>query len=250
MTNKHKHRGQVALIMVLVMTIVSAIVISFAGRATVETRVQNMMTNSSKAFLTAQSGIENALQKKIDMNETLDEERSYNVVLSDDGKELILSNEVSPGTSIEVALEGGIGLTGLKIYWSSAESTNSALYISMVGDDSIKDYAYDTTGEKGFTKALIGGTLNGVEFEHTTAEIPVTGAEKIARITVFGSNTLLGVEPVGGTFPAQTLKIRSSSTVGQGDKKAAYGLQYEEAKFNKVPEVFDYAVFSYGSVAQ
>ena len=42
MNRKLLHSGQVALIMVLIMTVISAVAVSVASRSTVETRIQEM----------------------------------------------------------------------------------------------------------------------------------------------------------------------------------------------------------------
>lgn len=238
--NINNQRGQVALIMVLIITVVGAIVVSFAGRVTSETRMQSILTDSSSAFLTAQSGLEEAMKKQTSVTNLDLSGKSYNVNLSEVGKDALVANEVSPGTAVEVVLTGGVGLTGVRVLWSSLTSKKATILVSVVGASSTRDFAYDTEGNNGFTKVTEGAAQ----------EIAIGPTDNLVRVTVFGGAARVIVEPVGGLFPAQTLKYQSSGAVGLGNKQTVYGLEYEESKVNRLPEIFDYALFSYGSIIQ
>ena len=52
--------GQIALILVLIMTVVGTAAISLAGRTVVETRVQEINVDSTQAMLAAEAGLEQA----------------------------------------------------------------------------------------------------------------------------------------------------------------------------------------------
>jgi len=246
-----QHGGQVALVMVLIMTVVSAVVVSVAGRVTTETRIQQLSKDSSEAFLTAQSGLEEAVSRQESLNTTaVGEDRSYKVTLENIGQDGLLTDRVSAGSSIDIVLNGSASLQGVRIYWKSVTSSPSALFVSKVMDSSIVDLAYDTTGENGFTRVTSGGTLNGVEFTHVTNQIDLDATVRRIRVFVYGGAAILGFQPVGDTLPVQVVSYKSEGSVGTGAETIRYGLNYEESRDKRTPEVFDYALFSYGSIIQ
>lgn len=246
-----KNSGQVALVMVLIMTVVSAVVVSVAGRVTTETRIQQLSKDSSDAFLAAQSGLEEAVSRQESLNTTtIDTDRSYKVTLENKGQEGLLTDRISSGTSIDIVLNASPSLQGIRVYWKSVTSSPSALFVSKITDDDIEDFAYDTTGENGFTLVSEGGTLNGVEFTHATNPIDLTVDVKRLRVSLYGGAAILGFQPIGDVLPVQVVSYKSEGVVGTGADTVRYGLNYEESRDKRTPEVFDYALFSYGSIIQ
>ncbi len=244
------HKGQVALVMVLIMTVVSAVVVSVAGRATTETRLQRLSQESAAAFLTAQSGLEDALSAQSGVSNTIDADKSYTVVLENKGQEGLLTERVAAGTSMDIVLNASALLQGIRIYWRSVSSSPSAVFVSKLSDTAIVDVGYDTLGANGFTRVSTGGTLSNVEFPYVTPQIDLDASIERVRITVFGESAFLGIEPIGDLLPIQTIQYRSEASVGSGNEKVKYGLLYEESKDKRTPEVFDYALFSFGSIIQ
>ena len=242
--------GQVALIMVLIVTIISAIVVSLAGRVTSESRVQNIFTDSSRAFLAAQSGIEDALKKQSSVPATEINGNSYAVGLTEVGGSEMVSELMLSGTTMEIVLTGSVNLTGIKVYWSMTDTDKSSVLVSIVNPATMRDFAYDTEGKNGFTMAGAGGVFAGVNYTYKTDEIGILSGDSLLRVTVYGGSSKVAVEPIGGNFPTQILKYKSSGSAGTGDKKVVYGLEYEESKAKKLPEIFDYALFSYGTIIQ
>ncbi len=243
--------GQVALVMVLIMTVVSAVVVSVAGRVTTETRIQQLSKDSSDAFLAAQSGLEEAISRQESLTTTTaGGDRSYKVTLENLGQDGLLTDRLSAGSSIDIVLNGSASLQGVKIYWKSVTSSPSALFVSKVKDNEIVDLAFDTTGENGFTRSTTGGTLNGVEFTNVTSQIDLDSTVRRLRVALYGGAAVLGFQPIGDTLPVQVVSYKSEGTVGVGSETIRYGLNYEESRDKRTPEVFDYALFSYGSIIQ
>lgn len=250
MTKNTKNKGQVALVMVLIMTVVSAVVVSVAGRTTNETKIQRLSKDSSDAFLTAQAGLEDAISKQSGVQSTVGEDKAYSVVIENKGQEGILTEKVSSGSSMDIVLNGSASLQGIKIYWKSTSASPSAVLVSKVSTGLITDLAFDSLGQNGFTQVLTGGTLSGTNFSYVTPVVSLDASVSRVRITVFGESAFLGIEPIGDLLPIQTLSYKSESSVGTGQEVVKYGLQYEESKDKRTPEVFDYALFSYGSIIQ
>lgn len=250
---RQKHSGQVALIMVLIMTVVSAVAISIASRSTVETGVQRLESESTEAMFAAQAGLEKAAVSESNVTGSLDSGRSYSVTVDVEGSSGVLSDKMNPGETLDINLVGAATLTGARIYWKPAvESETPSIFVSDIRNTATFDYAYDTTGTNGFTKVNSGGSLNGVNFTYV---IPspinvVAGSSKSLRITILGAAAFVGVQPIGGQFPAQLRNYKSVGDVGVGDTKVKYGIEYKESATDQVPSVFDYALFATGSIIQ
>lgn len=250
---RKQHSGQVALIMVLIMTVISAVAVSMAGRATVETSVQEVDTQSSEAMLAASAGLEQASIAESNLSGVLETGKGFNVTVDTEGTNGVLSDKINPGQTLDVNLSGATGLTGVRVYWSPASSQdNPSLFISDVRTDRIVDYAYDSVGANGFTKVSSGGNLNGTLFSYVIpAPISLSAAtEKELRIVVLGGAAFVGVEPIGGSLPPQTRTYRSVGSVERGDSSVKYGIEYKESATDEVPSVFDYALFASGSIIQ
>jgi len=240
------HRGQVALVMVLIMTVVSAIVVSVASKTTNETRNQRLSTESNDAFMMAQSGLEDALTKKT--NVTYDNgEKSYSVEIINNGQDGLVTEKINSGTSVDLVLNGSALLSSLKIYWRSASSLPSSILITKISDNVFSDFAFDTLEVFGFTKFSVSDLA---DFPYSTSNIPLDSNVDRVRITVFGDAVFMNIVPTGDVLPIQTSSYKSIATIGGGDESVRYGLLYEESLNAKTPEVFDYALFSYGSIIQ
>jgi hypothetical protein len=250
---KKNHSGQVALVMVLIMTVISAVAVSVAGRSTVETRVQEMDAESASAMLAAQSGLEQAVGLQGPLTGTLAEGKNFAVSVVSEGTTGVISEKINAGETFDVSITGATGISGARIYFKPANPSEvPSLFVSDVRSDRTIDYAFDTTGLNGFTKVITSGSLNGVIFDYVTAS-PVTlslASSQSLRITVLGAAAFLGIEPVGGDFPPQTRNFKAVGDVGTSGTKVMYGIEYKESVTDKIPSVFDYALFSNGSIIQ
>lgn len=250
--SKSNHSGQVALIMVLIMTVVSALAVSVASRSTTETRIQQMQVENTEAVMTAQAGLEAALIQNAPVSGSLSQGKDYTVSVGDMGSASIISEKINPGEVIEVDLAGANGVTGVKVYWRAAVAgQKSSLFISDVRGDRNVDYAYDTEGTGGFTGISSGGSLSGTNFDFVTPTITISpGNSESLRVIVLGASAILGFEPIGGTFPSQSTNYKSVANLNTGTTTVKYGLEYSESKTNLLPAVFDYVLFSGGSIVQ
>lgn len=249
---KDQHKGQVALVLVLVMTVASALAVSLASRSTVDTRIQQTETQSVQALLNAQTGIEQLILNQNDFEAS--EVDKYKAVRTDIGSNSFDVGRVDSGSSVEINLEGAVtGLTNFIVYWkpdTGNPSAQPAIFISVISNSgAISDYAYSYTGENGFTSATTGD----YGYAKKTSNIPLTpGVSKIIRITTLESAALMRVMPIGASavFPSQARSIKSVGSVKSEDDTVKYGLQYNESLNDTVPGVFDYALFSGGSIIQ
>lgn len=251
---KDQHKGQVALVLVLVMTVASALAVSLASRSTVDTRIQQTETQSVQALLNAQTGIEQLILNQNDFEAS--EVDKYKAVRTDIGSNSFDIGRVDSGSSVEINLEGAdfVKLTAFKVYWkpdTGNPSAQPAVFISTIKDTGvISDYAYSYDGINGFLPA---SDTSDYGYVKVTSNIPLTpGVSKIIRITTLGSAALMRVVPIGASaiFPSQSRSIKSVGSVKSEDDTVKYGLQYNESLNDTVPAVFDYALFSGGSIIQ
>ncbi len=246
------HSGQVALIMVLVMTVISAVAVSVASRSTVETRVQQLSIDNTQAILTAQAGLEDALSQNTEVTGSLGEGKAYSVTKSDAGSTSVSTDKIDTGETLEINLVGAVGVTGVKIYWKPAvPGGKPAIFVTDVQASKGIDYAYDTDGTNGFTRVSTGGSLGGVSYDYLSPSIPVTSGTSLKlRVTALVSPAIIGVEPVGGTLPPQSTNFKSVANLTTGQTTLKYGVEYLESKSDMLPSVFDYVLFSGGSIIQ
>ena len=244
--------GQVALIMVLIMTVVSAVAVSVASRSTVETRIQQMNIDNTQAILTAQAGLESAITKDSEVSGSLGTGKDYAVIVADNGSSAMTTEKTGVGETIEVNMVGASGVTGVKVYWKPAVAGEKpGIIVSELRSNKGIDFAYDPEGAGSFTQVLAGGSLSGISYSYVTPTIPViSGTTLKLRITVLGYDALLGIEPVGGILPAQTRDYKSVADLTSGETKLKYGVEYVESKVDQLPSIYDYVMFSGGAIIQ
>lgn len=250
---KSNQKGQVALVLVLIMTVVSALAVSLASRSTVDTRIQQTESESVQALLFAQTGLEQMIVNP-DITSTAPDE-NYLAVKSDVGMDGFSTASVDQGTTIELNLEGATAsLTGFQVYWKpDLENTGAqpSILVSLINDTGeISDYAYAYVAGDGFLVAEDGASEG---YEKRTPVISLSSSVAKVRITVLKTPSLLKIVPVGAigaAFPSQIKSIKSVGTVSSSDNSVKYGLQYDESTADSVPAVFDYALFSGGSIIQ
>jgi hypothetical protein len=248
---KKKHKGQVALILVLIMTVVSALAVSLASRSTIDTKIQEAQSEGVQALLFAQSGLEQLIMNPADSTA---QNANYSAVMSETGGESLEIGLVSKGTSVELNLSGAdfSRLTGFVVFWGPPTGSSGgqpAVYISVVDNSGkVTSYAYDYLGVNGFTR---GTDVTG-NYPKSTAKIGLTSDIAKVTITVLGATGQLKIVPMdaGAVFPPQVKSIKSVGTVQSDNKTVKYGLQYDESYVDTVPSVFNYALFSDGSIFQ
>lgn len=247
-----QQKGQVALVLVLIMTVVGALAVSLASRSTVDTRIQENETKSVQALILAQTGLEQMMMNPMS---TVINDATYTANKTDEGMTSFTTGLVYAGTTVELNLEEANfnTLTGFGVYWKrdvDTTSGNPAILISVTSNSGvITDYAYDYTGENGFTVASSGSSEG---YEKRTPKINLTNNVRKVRIMVLGAPALMKIVPLetGALFPAQIKSVKAVGLVDSDGNSVKYGLQYDESAVAAVPSVFDYALFSSGSIIQ
>lgn len=247
---KKEHKGQVALVMVLIMTVVSTLAVSLASRSTVDTKIQQSESEGVQALLFAQTGLEQLIMDP--SGSTAGQMGAdYYAEKSDIGKSSVDLGSMDIGSTVEINLQpANAALTSFIVYWgpdNDNPGNKPAVFISVItSSGNITDYAYDYDGLNGFVVATDGSG----GYAKKTPNIALNTDVVKVRISVLGSPALLRILPVGAEFPSQIKSIKSTGSVQSGDKTVKYGLQYDESAADSIPSVFDYALFSGGSIVQ
>jgi|WetSurMetagenome_2_1015567.scaffolds.fasta_scaffold14158_4 hypothetical protein len=241
-------KGQVALVLVLIMTVVSALAISLASRSTVDTKIQQTESQSVQALISAQTGLEQLIANPA--ASVVAPDSSYVAQTTNTGSESFDAGRVETGNTLELSLVGADSkLTGFSIYWGpdvANPSSTPAIFVSLIDSDGkISDAAYGYTSANGFIQA--GNGSGG--YAKSTGIISLNNVAKL-RITVLGAPALVKVIPNGAYFPTQITSIKSVGSVDSGSNTVKYGLQYDESANDTVPGIFDYALFSGGGIIQ
>jgi hypothetical protein len=246
-----QHKGQVALILVLIMTVVSALAVSLASRSTVDTRIQESESEGVQALLFAQTGLEQLIMNPAPSTAP---DPNFFAVMSEVGSESVETGIVPTGSIFELNLEeADYGkLSAFSVYWGPDEANQNgkpAIFISLVeSTGKITDYAYDYDGLNGFTPATV---VSG-SYPRTSGNILLNNRVRKVRFTALGTAARFRIVPVGSgaIFPSQIRSIKSVGSVASDNNTVKYGLQYDESATPGVPPVFDYALFSGGSISQ
>jgi hypothetical protein len=264
MNSRKRDSGQIALILVLVMTVIASAAVALAGRTTVETRLQEVNVDSSQAQIAAESGLEQALKNSPNAptSGTLDSTNgsvSYSV-----GNNVVSANEtvykgIRKGETVDIVLRGPNGnVTGnpsnITILWSpvGTDPTPRAIYVTKVDPTKITDYAFDTVGGTGTGFALAGAGSFGFTYSGVVplTVVPVTNLTTELKVTALGGDIDIGFRPDVGTLAPQLVDRPVVGTVARGTEKVQYAIDYRQSVNTEVPEIFDYAMFSGTKIEQ
>ena len=250
----NRDSGQIALILVLIMTVVGAAAVSLAGRMVVETRVQEVNIDSSQAMLAAQAGLEQALRVAPTgpLTGGIDDNTTYSVTDETQGTNNAVIGPFKNGETWEINLSGFAGQ--LDLYWDSSPTAGQArgIYVTAIDASGVVDNAYAPAGfGSGFTEITAGSyPLGGRNFSFRMQNIPYPAGSTAVRVTLLGGDTVLGFGAATGALTAQVRQKISTGTVTRGTETIKQGLGYYESIADQVPGVFGYALYSGSNIVQ
>ena len=261
---RKNEKGQVALILVLAVTVAGALVISLADRSTRDLRSQSLDTERVKALKGAESGVEDALLNESSVtNLSLGDGVNYVADYSSEGRNGMVSDIVQPGDVIDVLVEGSdVTLSSVRIYFSS-EAGPAALKVSEYRVNGaqylLNSQAFDSDATRAlvnqFSDPVTAGPFSykDVNFE-SRSEVAVSTAlptTRLIRIMVLYSASKIGIEPVGGNLPDQQVVISSTGEYSETGANINVRKRLELRKeMEKVPSVFDRVLYSNSKLEQ
>lgn len=228
---KRNESGQIALILVLVMSVVSGVVVSLATRSVSQTSTSSTQISSIDANLVAESSLR---------WEGVDFDPAIGDVIVSDPTTLRTFKGVLVGDSIKMELVTLQDSVVVPICWSP-EITNQygKLVISIFTSSGVSDLYYSTGVESGFTSSSpTTGTVCAGYIGLINLDLPV-GTTAVMMSVHAGTADML-IDPNGLALPANLVK-----NISVGNVSGAYsGIVEVVSDSNKWPSIFNYAVFS------
>lgn len=245
-------RGQVILLVILIMTVVGVIALSVASRSVTGLRVQELSNESVKAFKAAESGLEKALLGGAGVSGT-DGKISYEVEYESIGADgLVTDEQVSEGESAQIMTTGS---GQVNIYWMSAAAVRIAEYW---GDEGVTYYNLDPDGGRravnNFDEASCGGsyTVPGVSsLVFDCLQTATLDAQtKFVRVLSLYSPTYVGVKSVAGLLPDQKIIVSSKGVYEVDEQKdVTRQIDYSETE-KRLPVIFDNVLYTNANLSQ
>ena len=241
-----KERGQVLLIVLLVMVIALTVGLSVASRNITNLRTSREEASSQKALAAAEAGIEQALKTNttipIGTSFTGEPQTTYgttvnavsgtevlltggNVVPKDEGADIwLVPHNLPPDETPNFSLPWTGNLT---IYWGDtsdvcdqtpANNTMAALEVAVVSgpvsSPVLTRSAYDPCAigrsSNNFSAALGGGTVSDKSFSHSTSIIPITSGLLVRVAPLYASTPIAVTVNTGPALPSQGIRIDST----------------------------------------
>ncbi|MDO8620795.1 MAG: hypothetical protein Q7R31_00710 [Candidatus Levybacteria bacterium] len=260
----HKNeKGQILLIVVLVMIVSLTVGLSVASRSITNLRTSTEEVSSQKALAAAEAGIEQSILSNASIasgeiyigttySTTVTEVKGTsflvkggNTIAQDEGADIWLSDYSKDSAKLYLNPWNG----NLTIYWgnSSDSCSNPALEIVIVSGTKISPkinrYAFDPCSSRAsnnhFTPALSGGSVEGVNFSSSTPPISIASG-LIAKIIPLYSSGQIGV--VGDVaLPSQGFITDSTGKSGNTVKKINAFQGYPQLS----AQYFSYGLFSH-----
>ena len=247
-------RGQIGLIVLLVMMVVGTIALSVASRSITDVSITKQEEEKIRAFSAAEAGIEDLLTEGLvavfeddDFEEAEGIEYSYDVSevgVGSDG--FVFPDPLVNGETVQVWIENEVDTTSdLNIYFGFPDAETACLEISVFNsDNTIERYAYKGKDSEGvdFDEGEENDFSSASPWEgdyNAFVSIPTVNASFV-RIKALYNPVSLAVKPVSpGKLPVQAYKATVSSS--EGESSAAVEVIQSKGAF---PEVFDYVLWS------
>lgn len=264
--NQEIQKGQILLIVVLVMVTVLTVGLSVAVRSITNTRTSVEATNSEQAFSAAEAGIEQSLTSNTSMTGTLSNKAQYKTsLITVAGTQFALNNDtpVLTDESTDLWLSTYPGYKNqwsgtFNIYWGKStdtcnanESTNTMAALEVIvlsgslTNPQMTRYLYDpcsnrqTKNNFTFVPASIY-SIAGENYAYKSPTITVnTGI--FVRIIPLYAPTIVAIQNCGcgGGMPSQGTVIQSVGTSSNTEREIQTYRYYPELP----PEIFQYSFF-------
>lgn len=252
-------KGQIALIIILIMVVVGTIALSVASRSVIDIGISKQEEEKIRAFSKAEAGIEDLLAQGLAIGEGTDVSLgditySYKIEEVGAGTAYELDESLANGETTQIILEGAAPKpTSLRFCWVNGREetgTKASLEISVFNSDySVNRYAINAPGgasDNGFESGSEppGGQCGGSgKYQAYKQIINITDAAQFVRIKALYNEAFLGVWAVGGQLPAQAYKARVVSQEGESTA-AVEVVQSLPAHAG----IFDYVLWSGGGL--
>lgn len=254
-----KQRGQIGLIVILIMTVILTIGASIASRSINDVSISRQGDAGNQTMQAAEAGIEQALSGLSSYtadSQTVTGETVGNVqtTLKIDRLRMV-ETRVDEGGAVTIDLTGatiGAG-SSVNIDWAQGDNcspgTKASLLVTVVnnsaGSVTEKHYAYGgCASANGFLTT--GNTILGDTY--TRRALPLSVGDTYINVVVLGRDTALRISAgTGFTLPYQSYAIRSTASNTQGSEMTAVQVNRTIPAF---PSIFNYVLYSGGTIVK
>ncbi len=268
---KEKQFGQAILILLLVMAVILTVGLSVVSRSVTDIKISQQSQESARSFWVAQAGLEEAIRANAAPTGTLNDV-TYSVDKADlgGGTEFIFPKRVEENDPVTLWLvdhdANGNLVTAdptnfykgkLTFYWGEGDASNDspALEASLIyadGDDFlIKRYVFDPFSGRqpptGFSPAESEGTVLGKTFAFSSGEINLNlfNQPYFFRLKLLFNGGIVGVSSKNSALKSQGNCWTSTAVIEESQVTSKLN---ECRLWSVTPQIFDYALFSEGSI--
>jgi len=269
----NKERGQVLLIIILVMVIALTVGLSFISRSITTLRTSREEASSQKALAAAEAGIEELLKANIEVplfTDSVSPDTTYtassievsganlliqggNNVLKDEGADIWLVAHNPDGTLNFTTPPPWSG--NLTIFWGSSSdvcdpdpaiNTMAAIEVVVISGSQVSPiltrYTYDPClsrrSNNNFSPSSPGGVVSGKSFAFSAA-LPLITSGLVVRVVPLYKGSSIGVT-ASADLPSQGIDIDSTGDSGGTQRKISVFKGYPQLPI----QYFSYGLFS------
>ena len=258
---KQMEKGQVALVMLLVMVVMLTLGVSVVQRGVTDVRISQQEEDSARAFQAAETGVEEALSGLVSVTGQVGEDASYTANITEGGNEGFVSGQpVEAGETVLVDLAGSDNVDDLDIYFmeknrDDCDTDPAAVEVEKIYtvgvNTRVKRLAYDTVaGTRGNNFSDIGS--GSFSFQGKTfcakVRIGIGNSDIQVRIRPVYNRAVIGINPRpdNAVLAVQYLKVGAVGKIESGVTRAVD----VQRTLPQLPAIFDYAVFSGGGIVK
>lgn len=253
-----KKRGQVGLLLLVVLGLVISVVLSIAARSLSDVVLSRQERENSTAFELAETGVETALQKinagdltggslsgagDLTGNYAIQEQDSFDLF-------------VRAGEMAEVDLLGYPAINTLQVRWSregdeeedvdcvsegNGNAPASLELIAIKTDNTVSRSYYNSAGCTTLPNGFSNATLNGSSGFISEISYSLPGDTRYLRLRPYYSGSTLRVD--GSGLALQMYLVQANAEGGDADKEIEVKRSRDAAG-----SIFDYALFSGSSI--
>lgn len=258
MESMERQRGQIGLIVILIMTVILTIGASLAARSINDVSISRQGEEGNQTMQVAETGIEQVLSNLSSYtadSQTFSGETIGNIqtTLKVDRLRQI-ETRVDEGDAVTVDLTGA-SVVGNSVYidWARDDNcspgTKASLLVTVLnnagGVVTERHYAYGGCATtNGFLTTGNTATTDG----YTRRELVLNSGDTYVNIVVLGRDTALRIQGKGAfTLPYQSYAIRSTAANTEGNETTAVQVNRTIPAF---PAVFNYVLYSGGTLVK
>lgn len=252
-------QGQVGIIILLIVVVMSTIGISVVSRSSTDVTISKSAEDSNRAFDAAESGVEQALgnSSALDASNSNPVSGSINSIPNVNvgytvNKLTQLNTVIDEGFSASLDVRTAPNGSSLDVSWASETScvgqTPASLVITVYSDlgtspgyRKIFAGACTQTPTDNFTIAASG---SGGYFRHVL--VPLNSTDALVRIRAVYNQTSLKVAGVGWSLPVQQFQVvaTAQSTLNKETKAVQVDRTLPQA-----PSIFDFTLYAGGTIS-